>query len=186
MDLPQSWAKMTGAQSFNHSGGELKLRTILPPSSWCLNSHVSLGKTPRRVISDHCLSQSMLRTGSSRHRHAQARFTALLRLSMRTSWLAMCLVNSLILRTRWGVLSWVMVTCMETSADEVARAASALYTPPWQNAILYNWDWQSSCGRVFGQERYLFMSALYVLYDKRDSGVRLDEAEDPGGRIQEC
>ena len=69
----------------------------------------------------------VLRTGSSRDRHVQARSTALLWLSMRTSWLAMCLVNSLILRARWGVLSWIMVAYMDISAGEVARAAGALY-----------------------------------------------------------
>jgi len=38
----------------------------------------------------------------------------------------MSLVNSLILETRWDVLSWIMVACVEFSAGEVARAAGAL------------------------------------------------------------
>ena len=49
-----------------------------------------------------------------------------------------------------------------------------------------NWYRQSSCGRVFGHKGYLFRNVLHVLYDKRDSGVRSDKAEDLGGKVQEC
>jgi len=99
---------MTGAQAFNPSSGESRPHTILLLNVWYWSSQVSLGKTPRIVNNDDCVSQSVLRTGSSRERHVQARFTVLFRL-MRTSWLAMSLVSSLILRTRWGVLSWIML-----------------------------------------------------------------------------
>ena len=117
---------MTSAQTFNPSSGELRPHTTHSPYSRYRVFQVSLGKTPRRVDIDDCVSQSVLRFGSSRDRHVQARFTVLCRL-MRTSWLAMSLVSSSISKTRRGVLSWIMVTRVALSAGEATSMLQTLY-----------------------------------------------------------
>ena len=55
-----------------------------------------------------CVSHNVLRTSSSRYRHAQVRFTALLFL-VGTSWMVKSLVSSLILKMGWGALPWITV-----------------------------------------------------------------------------